>query len=301
MKGVLALPVALSALVAIGPLYARRASACAVCSTGDITLTSAGTEQPFAGRLRSALQLSYRSNTFGHAGLDESLTREFSAELSTAWAPSPDWLLLANVPFRVREMTDANLARDGSSGLGDIEFSAKRFVFRDREFAPRWLVAVSGAAKFPTGRWYDDAEGVALPPEAQPGSGSLDVGAGASVGCFLGAFSGYASLLWRTPLIFRKMFEPGRSTNVTLALQYQALLPLAVRGVSELRLDGTAREAAASDPNSGGWISFVGADLLLGIADDLSVVGGVRVAALEHLRGVQREGTRLDLAVVRDW
>jgi hypothetical protein len=301
MKGVLTLGVTLSALAVLGPLCATRASACAVCTTGDTTLTSAGTEQPFAGRLRSALALSYRSNAFGRAGLDQSLTREFSAELSTAWAPSSNWLLLADAPFRVREMTDANLARDGSSGLGDIELSAKWFVFRDREFAPRWLVAVSGAAKLPTGGWYDDTEGVALPPEAQLGSGSLDVGVGASVGCFLGAFSGYASLLWRTPLLFRKVFEPGRSTNVTLALQYQALLPLAVRGVSELRLDGTAREASARDPNSGGWISFVGTDILLGIADDLSVVGGVRVSALEHLRGTQREGPRLDLAVVRDW
>jgi hypothetical protein len=108
-------------------------------------------------------------------------------------------------------------------------------------------------------------------------------------------------LLWRTPLIFREVFQPARSTNVTLALQYQPLLPLAARGVSELRWDGTAREAATRDPNSGGWISFVGADLLLWAADDLSIVGGVRVPALEHLRGAQREGPRLDLALVRDW
>jgi hypothetical protein len=301
MRCTLALGLVLSSFGLLGPLRTRRAAACAACSTGDTTLTSAGTEQPFAGRLRSALQLSYRSNAFGRAGLDETQTREFSAELSTAWAPGADWLLLANVPFRVRQMMDANLARDGSSGLGDIELSAKWFVFRDRDFAPRWLVAVVGAAKFPTGHWYDDEEGEALPPEAQPGSGSFDAGAGVSLGCFFGAVSGYASVLWRAPLISRAVFQPARSTNATVALQYQALLPLAVRGVSELRLDGTAREAAARDPNSGGWISFVGADLLLGASDDLSIVGGVRMPALEHLRGAQREGPRLDLALVRDW
>jgi hypothetical protein len=141
--------VALSTFGLLGPLRARPAEACAACSTGDTTLTSAGTEQPFAGRLRSALQLSYRSNAFGRAGLDETQTREFSAELSTAWAPGVNWLLLATLPFRVRQMTDANLARDGSSGWADIELSAKWFVFRDREFAPRWLVAVLAAAKFP--------------------------------------------------------------------------------------------------------------------------------------------------------
>jgi hypothetical protein len=293
--------VAWSAFSWLGPLHASCARACAVCATGDTTLTSAGTEQPFAGRLRSAFDLRYRTNAFGRAGVDETRIREFAAELSTAWAPSSDWLLLVTAPFRVRQMTDANLTRDGSSGFGDVELSAKWFVFRDREFAPRWLVAVLVATQLPTGRWYEDAEGAPLPPEAQPGSGSLDVGTGASVGCFLGAFSGYASWVWRTPVLSKALFEPGRATNVTFALQYQALPSVGVRGVSELRWDGTAREAAARDPNSGGWISFVGADILVGVAEDLSFLGGVRVPALERLRGAQREGPRLDLAVVRDW
>lgn len=291
--------------LALGPLLglvgSSPAKACAVCASGDSTLTAAGTEQPFAGRLRSAVELSYRTDTLGRRGFDQARIREFRTGLSTAWAPREDVFLIAQVPLLWRHVEDATLAQNDAWGLGEMELSAKWFAFRDRAFAPHWLVAVIGGIKLPTAPWRKDSVGNYLPLEAQPGSGSLDVSFGPSLACFQGAFSAYASLRWLQPLLTRSPLQPGRSVGASIALQSQIGEQLAARIVSDLRWDQPSRESGQPDPNSGGSIAFVGTDLLLSPIPDFTALLGARLPALNRLRGAHFEGPILSVAFAQDW
>ncbi|HVZ33521.1 MAG TPA: hypothetical protein VG963_13910, partial [Polyangiaceae bacterium] len=234
-------------------------------------------------------------------GVDEVRVEEFRADLSSSWAPLSELVLSLDVPLAIRATTDANLARSGSRGLGEIELRAKWFLWRDRAFAPRWLAAALVTTKLPTAAWYRDAQGRELPPEAQPGTGSLDGGWGASMAGFFGALSGYAALLFRTPLETRAAYRPGSAADATLSLQIQAAQWGAVRGVGALRWDGTAREGGQLDPDSGGLIALAGADVLLGIGVDSQLALGFRLPMVSHSNGAQREGARIGLALMSDW
>jgi hypothetical protein len=281
--------------------WAARAGACAPCGSGDSTLTSTGTEQPFLGRLRSAAELRYRTDAIGRPGIDRMRIRELRADVSTAWAVRDDLFLLASLPLLYRDVTETNLARSQIRSLGDVELGAKWFVWRDRSFAPRWLVAVLGGVKLPTAPWREDTPGRPLPLEVQPGSGSLDLSFGASLAFFGDALSTYVSLQQREPIVSRSQLEPGRSLHASAALQYQLGELLAARGSCELRLDQSSREAGARDANSGGMIAYVGAELLLSPFEDFSIVSGVHLPALQRLRGAHDEGLISSLALIRDW
>lgn len=297
------LPSAVIALLGsvLSSSWAAPASACAPCGSGDSTLTSAGTEQPFLGRLRSAAELRYRTDAIGRPGIDRMSIRELRADVSMAWAARDDLFLLASLPLLYRDVTETSLAQSEIRSLGDVELGAKWFVWRDRDFAPRWLVAVLGGVKLPTAPWREDTPGRPLPLEAQPGSGSLDLSFGASLAFFGDELSAYVSLQQREPIVSRSQLEPGRSLDASAALQYQLTEPLAARGLCELRLDQSSRQAGERDPNSGGAIAYLGAELLLSPFADFSIVPGVHLPALQRLHGSHDEGPILSLALIRDW
>jgi hypothetical protein len=280
---------------------APRVHACASCGCGDATLTAMGVEQPFQGRLRSALELSYRTDRIGRPGIDELSLRELRADLALAWAPLDTLFLVASVPFVHREAKDPSLARSDAWGLGDIELRAKWFAYRDREFAPRVLLSLVGGLKLPTAPWQDDPDGQRAPLEAQPGTGSLDMLLGPALGLFAGDVSAYVSAQWFQPVVTRAPLEPGSSLRGSLAVQHQTLSWLALRALAEGRWDRPAHEDGQRDPNSGGWVLFAGGDLLISPVQDSSLALGARAPLIQALDGAHEEGPRLALALVRDW
>jgi hypothetical protein len=282
-------------------LCPARAEACAACDGGNSLLTVAGTEQPFAGRLRSAAELRYRTDVIGAPGVEQSSIRELRADLSLAWAVLEDVFLIADVPWLYRRVEELNLARNESLSLGELELSAKWFFWRDRAFAPRFLLAALGGLKLPTAPRLEDASGHSLPLEAQPGTGSVDAELGSTFSYFAGSIAGYASWVGRQALWSQAPLEPGRSLRANLALQAQLFEPLALRAVTDLRWEQPSREQGRRDPNSGGSITFLGADLLLSPIVDVSVVAGARVPVLNRLHGAHSEGPIFSLALVRDW
>jgi hypothetical protein len=279
----------------------RDARACASCGCGDPTLTALGTEQPFAGRLRSSLELSYRTDSIGRPGIDQLQLRELRADASAAWAPLATLFIVASVPLVYRQARDPSLAQTDAWGLGDVELRAKWFVLRDRPFAPRWLLAAVGGLKFPTAPWQADGDGERIPLEAQPGTGSLDLLLGPSFSMFQGDVSAYASLQWSLPLTTRAPIEPGTSLRGSLAVQHQTLRWLALRAAGDGRWDRPSREAGLPDPDSGGWVLFLGGDALLSLMPDVGLALGVRVPAFDGLSGAHDEGPRASLALMRDW
>lgn len=269
---------------------ARTAHACAACGCGDPTLVAAGTEQPFAGRFRVSFEGRYRTDSVGEPGRDEIQIREARGDFGVAWAPV-DWLfLLASVPLVYRNITETNLATESSWGPGDAEIRAKAYVYRDRPLAPRWLVGVFAGLKLPTAPFHDDSNGELLPLEAQAGTGSWDLLLGPSLSFFDSWFSLYASLQGSLPFVTRDDVKPGAALRSTIAPQAQLFQALALRAIVETRLDAPSEVSGESDPDSGGFVLFAGGDVLVSPILDLVLSAGVRVPAVQALRGFHDEG-----------
>lgn len=296
---------------------AREARACAACGCGDPTLVAAGTEQPFAGRLRASTEWRYRTDSIGEPHVDRIEIEELRGDLSVAWAPIRDLFLVAAFPIIHRSTVDASLSKTNNWGPGDAELRAKLFVYRDRDLAPRSLLAGLFGLKFPTAPFRRNDLGERLPLEAQSGTGSLDLLAGASYAAFAGQFSAYASAQLSIPVLTRDDVTPGMALRSTLAAQYQITPWLALRPAVDVRADRPSREPAASgasgsngangantangangansagiaeDPNSGGLVLFAGGDVLATPLLDLTLSLGARAPVVQHLRGFHDEG-----------
>jgi hypothetical protein len=291
----LALTAALGAILSAG-----RVRACASCGCGDPTLTAAGLEQPYANRVRASLGVQHRVDTIG-AGADELRLSEQRLDAQLAWAPHPRLFLIAGLPVLWRDVTYAETRHRSTEGVGDAELRAKVFVYRDRAFAPRHLVALTGGVKLPTGTLQRRTDGRLYPIELQPGTGSTDLLAGVSHAFFAFPWSSYASaqLLW--PTAGMSGYRGSRSLRGTLAGQRHLGTAVAVRLAAEARLDGRARENGAMAPDSGGLIGFVTPELLVTPVTDLTVSAFVRVAVLNRLEGAHREPFVVGGAVAYDF
>ena len=282
-------------------MTARMARACAACGCGDPTLVAAGTEQPFAGRLRTSLELRYRSDSIGEPGRDEFAIEEFRQELAVAWAPSASLFLMANASLIERSVTDPSLAEYHTVAPGDAELRVKAFLYRDRPIASRWLLAGVLGAKLPTAPFRRDDQGALLPFEAQVGTGSWDALLGTSLAYFDDPFSGYFSVQLSVPAVTRAEFEPGTSLRTTLAVQYQAISWLAFRPALDGRVDAVAKEEGRRDPNTGGAVLYAGGDLLVSPLMDFTLMLGARQPVIQALNGFHDEGLILSAVAVLDW
>lgn len=127
----------------------RQAMACAACSCGDPTLVVMGAEQPFAGRLRMALQLSGRTLSLGDPLDGGEDLAEQQAGLAASYALRRWLTVSAALPVLRRTWTAADGHEDVVTGLGDGELRVKLLAWRDRSFAPRHLLALQAGALIP--------------------------------------------------------------------------------------------------------------------------------------------------------
>lgn len=281
-------------------LLAREARACAACGCGDPTLVAAGTEQPFAGRLRVSTEWRYRTDAIGEPHVDRIEIEELRGEFSVAWAPLRDLFLVAAFPIVHRSIVDASLTRSDNWSPGDAELRAKLFLDRDRDLAPRSLFAGLLGLKLPTAPVRRDDAGDRLPLEAQAGTTSLDVLAGASYAAFSGDFSAYASVQGSAPVLTTDEVTPGLALRSTLAGQYQLTPWLALRPAVDLRADRPSHEDGDPDPNSGGLALFAGGDVLATPFLDLTLSLGARAPIVQQLRGFHDEGPVWSAALAYD-
>jgi len=280
----------------------RAAHACATCSCGDPTLTTMGNEKPFAGRLRASIDLRYRTDAVGEPRVNRVELREERLDLAVTWAPIERLFVGLMLPLAYRDLTYVNLARQRVVGIGDAELRAKYFLYQDRGFAPRHLIALQAGAELPTAGTQRDGEGAVLPSEAQLGTGGIDPIAGASYGYFREPWSAYASITAVLPTGSRAGIEPGRSLLGTVAGQYQIDTAWAARLAVDTRLDQRSRNRDMGDePDSGGFIAFVSPELVYSPAMDLVVSASLRVPAVNRLTGFHDEGVVAQTAVTYDF
>ena len=293
-KSCLAAPLLMATL-----LVAREGQACATCACGDPTLTSMGTEQPFAGRLRLANQVRAWSLTTGQDAVDAATLRELRMDLSVAYAPLPWLFLSATLPLQTRSLQQVSLSRETAWGPGDMEVGAKVFIFRDREFSANHLIGVLAGARLPTSPTVNDADGRPLSLDAQLGAASLDPLLGLSYSTFRGDWSFLASATGYLPTRGREGFRAGAALRTTLAAQLQPSPRWAVRLAVDSRLEGPSDLRGVADPVGSGFLAFVSPDVLFSPVTDVIVELGVRVPVLNLLDNV-RQSPILQASIVYD-
>lgn len=289
------------ALVGMIMAQPSRGLACASCSCGDPTLTVMGAEQPFAGRLRASLEARYRGDAMGEPGVTEVTLRELRTDLALAYAPTRNLQLSLTAPLLLRQATYVNLGQDRVTSLGDVELRARTLLFRDRNFAPRHLVELRAGLKVPTAPQLHNDQDQALSSNVQPGTGSFDPLLGLSYAHFRAPWSGYVSLIGALPLGGYDGMTPGASLKSTLAVQYQPLNLLSFRAGLDSRLDGVSTQHGLAEPDTGGFISFATAGLLLSPTQDLVVHAGVAWPVVQALLGYHRETPLASIGVTRDF
>lgn len=282
-------------------LSARATFACAVCSCGDPTITALGTEKPYRNRVRASLELRHRSDRVGTPGLDALTLSEQRLDLQIAWAPHARIFVAANVPGLRREIGRVNLRREQSFGLGDIELRAKAFVWQDRAWSPRHLLAVNAALKFPTAIDQRDGGGTLLPLELQAGTGSFDPSVGISYAWFGFPWMVYTSLGGVYPTRGRYAFRASPSLRMTAAVQYSVTKWFAPRLGLDLRVDGVGEENGAPARDSGGFVGAMSLELLFTPRQDLLVFAAVRIPVAQALRGQHEEGSYITAGIAADF
>jgi hypothetical protein len=259
-----------------------------------------GTEQPFAGRLRLAATLRAWGMTTGEPSLDALTLRELRLDVTASYAPVRWLFLSATLPLQARGVRDVSLATERSWGPGDLELSAKAFVFRDRDFSPDHLLAVLVGAELPTSPTVDDAQGRPLSIDAQLGTGSWDPFAGLAYTVFRGDWSFIASATGYLPTRGRMGFRAGASLRNTLAAQYQPSPRWALRLAADTRLEAASETHGVPDPDGRGFIGYLSPDVLYSPTTDVVVQLGVRAPVLNLLSGQVRNTPILQAAVAYD-
>jgi hypothetical protein len=319
--------------LAVTPRFAR---ACAECGCGDPTLTVLGSEKPLRYRMRAGAIATLQGQSSGVAA-DSLEISEQRLDLSVAWAPLERLFVVATVPFIRRDISSTQVGQRHVDGVGDFELRAKAFVWEDRSFSPRHLVALTGGVRFPLAPWARDAAGTPVTPEEQIGNGAISPILGASYAFFHFPWSAYASVEATAPVVHQDWYHPAPSLRATVAAQRHVARFLAFRLGVDARFDGHADEPtettqaasalidrtifahpghetgepapgdeaaqvhAHDDEHAGGTAVFASGGILVTPLADLVAFAQLQLPVLERLHDGQRNGPVISTGLVYDF
>jgi hypothetical protein len=282
----LAPALALASGVAAWLVSPSAAHACATCSCGDPTITSMGTEQSFAGRLRLSLGFSHRGEHSGEAFVDEERLDEDRLDLNVAYSPTAWLQLAATLPLLQREVTEVDLSSDTLRGTGDLELRARLTLWRDRHFAPRHLVGLTVGAALPTAEVQRDEMGDPMDLDHQLGGVAVTPRLGVFYAHFRHPWSVYASASAAHVILVRGEERPGDSLIATSALQYQPGETWGVRVAIDGKLEDHATHGGMHGmPDTGGFALFVSPGLIYSPVTDLVFEASIQLPVVNGLYG----------------
>jgi hypothetical protein len=266
------------------------ALACATCLCGDPTITTMGSEKPFAGRLRGGIERLTRGETVGNPGLDEHKIKEQRTTLSLSYAPSERWILALSVPVVEKKVRRFDLSRQRASGLGDTDLSARWYIGHGAQTMSRHLWGVQVGIRLPTSR-EQKSNGTAIDFDAQPGAGAAVPNAGIWYGYFRPPAFFFASTIYQHAV--DTGYQGYEAGDVFLLTAYSQYAALEHKVALSLSLDGRWKERdryyGATDKDSGGVLVMATPGIAWTPIMDLIFNASYQIPALENLNGRQIE------------
>ncbi len=275
--------------------------ACATCLCGDPTITTMGTEKPFAGRMRAGIEYLSRGETVAEPGVSELVTDEERLTYSFSYAISAEWIVAASVPMVTKQVKRYDLSRQQGSGIGDLDLSARWFVGKDESFPVRHLWGVQFGVRLPSST-EQKHNGVAIDIDAQPGVGATIPNLGIWYGRYEMPWFFYTSAAYQHALTEGYQgYQAGDVFMITALTQYALLQNLAV----QFSLDGRFKQQDhyndVKDHDSGGVLVMATPGIAWTPIEDLVVNASYQTPVIENVRGRQVEDVTLRVGVTYDF
>jgi hypothetical protein len=275
--------------------------ACATCLCGDPTITSMGTEKPFAGRMRVGVEYLSRGETVGIPALSEHVIDEQRLNLSVSYAFSMQWIVAASLPLVSKQINRYDLTHEQASGVGDLDLSARWFLGGDDHFPARELWGLQFGLRLPTSS-EQQVNGVPIDFDAQPGTGASVPSLGAWYGYYRTPWFFYSSVVYQHAIDEGyQSYQAGDVWLVTGHAQYAWQPKLALSFSLDARYKQQDRYAGIVDADSGGLLLMASPGLAWMPLTDLVINLSYQVPVLEHVHGRQQEAASLRVGVVYDF
>lgn len=292
MRCIVVCSFALVLSVNVGPIWA-----CATCLCGDPTITTMGTEKPFAGRMRAGVEYLSRGEKVAEVGSSELVTEEQRATYSLSYAISAEWIVAASVPMITKKVQRYDLSRQQGSGEGDLDLSVRWFIGKDESFPVRHLWGVQFGLRLPT-----STEQKKIDIDAQPGVGTTIPNLGIWYGRYEMPWFFYTSTAYQHAVTEGYQgYQAGDVLLVTGLTQYAPHQSLAV----QFSLDGRFKEQdqydSVKDVDSGGVLVMATPGIAWTPLEDLVVNASYQIPVIENAHGRQAEDPALRLGVTYDF
>lgn len=223
-------------------------------------------------------------------------THEEFYHFTVALNPNPDWTVLIQLPYVVRNFLDIEhhdtLGKKMSTeGFGDLDTSLiYKFLRKDEDF-----LGILGGVKFPTGSTDErDDDDMRFEPELQPGSGSYDYTIGAVFNYSVNVFSFHGNMNYVFKNEGHHDFEFGDVFSTYLVLDY-LLNPddrnfRATIGVDlNWQVEGKQTEEGERINDSGGTTVLLGPSISVEASKHLFLFGNFLFPIHQNPGGVHQE------------
>jgi hypothetical protein len=297
MKRVVASSVLFACFVPSGPAWA-----CATCLCGDPTITTMGTEKPFAGRKRIGIDYLSRGETAAEPGVSEFEVTEERTTLSFSYALNTEWMFAAALPFVTKTVERFDDSRQSGSGVGDLDLSARWFLGKDESFPIKYLWGLQFGLRLPTSQEQEDDNGETLDIDAQPGVGATVPSVGIWYGRYAMPWFFYGSVAYQHAITEGiQDYKSGDVALFTGMMQYALNFGLAL----QLSIDGRARDYdkydGVKDENSGGVLVMATPGLAWTPIEDLVLNMSAQIPFIENANGRQEEDPTYKIGVAYDF
>lgn len=275
--------------------------ACATCLCGDPTITTMGTEKPFAGRMRVGTEYLTRGEKAGEPGVNEFETDEERLTFNFSYALNSEWMFAVSLPLITKTVKRFDLSNAQGSGVGDLDFSARWFVGKDDHFPARYLWGIQFGLRLPTSS-EEKLDGVPIDIDAQPGGGTTIPSVGIWYGHYAMPWFFYASASHQHAIDKGYQgYQAGDATLVTGLVQYALNYGVALQFSLDSRFKKQDEYNGERDDNSGGVLIMATPGLAWTPMEDLVVNLSYQAPVIENAHGQQEEKPTARIGVAYDF
>ncbi|WP_156312522.1 hypothetical protein [Marinagarivorans algicola] len=260
--------------------------ACTSCLCGDPTLTTLGTEKPYAGRVQLGWEAIYREEETG-TGADLKTVEQLQHTLQASYWPTKKIGLSFVLPvYSTLKLATQNGANQEGSGTGDLEINTRYYQWQNRRYNAGFIAGM----RLATGREQTTGTGELIDIDAQPAQGVYQVRLGLWYSRYQYPWSFHSSVMAYVALNEGfQGFEPGEQATFNGIGQYAMTKKLSVMLGVEARIGKKDAFYERLDDHSGGAIAYA----VLGLVGQWGASGTwhikAQVDAYNGLKGAHEE------------